>query len=476
MKLRQWQIECITLALRKYSYCGSHFLVMATPGAGKTRMTAELADRLFQRNEIDLVFCFSPRSIVSQDFSDELALRLNARLDGTIGALGQTFTYQTLQYLPDSFWQLFEQYRVFVIFDEIHHCAGSNLDNANAWGQEIMLKIMDKAKYTISLTGTPWRSDTAPIVLSKYANDDGNIQCDYSYGLTQAINDDVCLQPNVVVIDNDAITADTNGKMVQYGNFVELLAKSETTYQDLITHKQLIIHMLREANLKLTKIRRYNPTAGGLIVAHSDKHANQIATLLSGELNETATVVTYKKQDASGLIKQFRNSDQRWIISIGMISEGTNIPRLQVCCHLTDIRTELHFRQFIGRLLRVTTNKNKEAILFMPSERKLLEYAHRLNQDIPSQANIVTFKPMKKAIAVKSTNTSHALSELVPLLDANTDLELGSDMVETATQNGNMACLSLSYDRYFDITGKFKQASLQLGLSSLPEVLGKYEY
>ena len=43
-----------------------------------------------------------------------------------------------------------------------------------------------------------------------------------------------------------------------------------------------------------------------------------------------------------------------WIISVGMISEGTDIPRLQICCHLSLIRTELHYRQVLGRVLRMT--------------------------------------------------------------------------------------------------------------------------
>ena len=35
-----------------------------------------------------------------------------------------------------------------------------------------------------------------------------------------------------------------------------------------------------------------------------------------------------------------------------MISEGTDIPRLRVCCHLSRIRTELRYRQVLGRILR----------------------------------------------------------------------------------------------------------------------------
>ncbi len=70
---------------------------------------------------------------MSQDFSESLQLTTQERFDGLIGAKGRSLTYQSLQYLDVNFWQLFVKFRVFVIFDEIHHCAGSNLDNANAW-------------------------------------------------------------------------------------------------------------------------------------------------------------------------------------------------------------------------------------------------------------------------------------------------------------------------------------------------------
>lgn len=168
MKLRQWQSDCIALALKQYQSNQRHFLALATPGSGKTLMASELADQLLKRKLVDLVICFSPSSIVAKDFSESLHLRTQERFDGLIGAKGRSLTYQSLQYLDMNFWQLFERYRVFVIFDEIHHCAGSNIENANAWGEQIILNIQDKAKFTLALTGTPWRSDAAPIVLSNY--------------------------------------------------------------------------------------------------------------------------------------------------------------------------------------------------------------------------------------------------------------------------------------------------------------------
>ncbi|HCP01716.1 MAG TPA: diguanylate cyclase, partial [Rhodospirillaceae bacterium] len=51
-----------------------------------------------------------------------------------------------------------------------------------------------------------------------------------------------------------------------------------------------------------------------------------------------------------------------------MISEGTDIPRLQVCCYLSRIRTELHYRQVLGRVLRRTGEPDNQAWLFMLAE------------------------------------------------------------------------------------------------------------
>ncbi|HDL5329817.1 TPA: DEAD/DEAH box helicase family protein, partial [Pseudomonas aeruginosa] len=57
--LRGWQNSCINTALKHFSTT-PHFFCQATPGAGKTRMAAELASRLLEQDSIDLVMCFAP--------------------------------------------------------------------------------------------------------------------------------------------------------------------------------------------------------------------------------------------------------------------------------------------------------------------------------------------------------------------------------------------------------------------------------
>lgn len=476
MKLRQWQVNCINKSLKQYLNGKSHFLALATPGAGKTLMASELADQLLKSDLIDLIICFSPSSIVSQDFSQSLQLRVNERFDGLLGAKGHSLTYQSLQYLDKNFWQLFERYRVFVIFDEIHHCAGSSIDNANAWGEQIILNIQDKAKYTLALTGTPWRSDAAPIVLSNYMHPSNKISCDYVYGLAEAITDDVCRVPQIIAVDNNNISVVDDVETKTFTSFKCLLSQSIIPYQEIIENEKVIKYLISSAQKKLSAIRAKNSDAAGLIVASSVEHARQISMLMKACFNEDTIVVTYRESDPTSIIQQFRHAQTKWIISVGMISEGTNIPRLQICCHLTNIKTEMHFRQILGRILRMTDSKNQEAIMYMPAEPKLLEYAYRVNQDVPFEADVVKFEKMKtvvqKDIEGKDLSAVTFDKKRASPSQISIDLNGFEDVIEQsvpyeANEVFEEHFLTDAYERVVNIFGRFQQESIALGLSEL---------
>ncbi|MCU7977045.1 DEAD/DEAH box helicase family protein [Shewanella sp. SW36] len=384
MQLRQWQSECVKRALRHFYGAHRHFLCLATPGAGKSIMAAEVAARLFEDGLIDFVLCFSPSVNISQGMKQTFSNRLECRFDGVIGSVGCSYTYQGMLAFKEDFWQLLRRNRVLVVFDEIHHCAGRSLEDANVWGEEILLNIQAQAQYTLALTGTPWRSDQAPIVLSRYTDPDNLIQCDYVYGLKEAVADGVCRSPHIVLIDNDKIlVTDEENETKTYGSLDELLKSSSIPYQSIIENHEAIQHILALATNKLRAIKQSNPNAAGLIVASSVSHAADILNTLKTEFNETAQIVTYKEDDPSAKINEFRNSTTNWIVSVGMISEGTDIPRLQVCCHLSRVKTELYFRQVLGRILRTNASLNQQAWLYTFAEPKLVEFASRIAEEIP---------------------------------------------------------------------------------------------
>jgi superfamily II DNA or RNA helicase len=104
---------------------------------------------------------------------------------------------------------------------------------------------------------------------------------------------------------------------------------------------------------------------------------------------ESFQVVTTKTPDAQQVINGFKNSDCRWIVAVGMISEGTDIPRLQVCCYLSRIRTELHYRQVLGRVLRRMGEIDDQAWLFVLAEPTLKRFSQRIADDLPEDLAVV---------------------------------------------------------------------------------------
>ncbi|HBO7067585.1 TPA: diguanylate cyclase, partial [Pseudomonas aeruginosa] len=72
----------------------------------------------------------------------------------------------------------------------------------------------------------------------------------------------------------------------------------------------------------------------------------------------------------------------------------TDIPRLQVCCYLSRIRTELHYRQVLGRVLRRTGESDHQAWLFMLAEPTLQGFAERISDDLPDDLAVLKYVQM----------------------------------------------------------------------------------
>lgn len=470
MKLRKWQSECINKALDKYSKGQKHFLALATPGAGKTIMSSELSRRLLEQDKIDFVFCFSPSKIVAYDFGQSLEKSINARFDGLIGAKGCSKTYQAMQYLDHSFWNILNTHRVFVIFDEIHHCSGSTVDNANTWGRAIIEKIKNCAEYSIALTGTPWRSDASPVALSKYCDITRKIKCDYVYGLKEAIHDKVCRVPQLIALDNDNITLTKKDKTQHFKSFVNLLMESDLPYSKVVQNEIVIKQIIIKANFQLERLRLFNSNSAGLIVTSSISHAWQVHAVLRKVLSEDALVVTSDDDKPSEAIRQFRKGNDKWVISVGMISESTNIPRLQVCCLLTNVTTELYFRQILGRLLRVTNKPNQEAIMLMPAEPLFMEFAKNIIQDIPDSVPIVKVETVSDSVSLESevsiVQKSDDYCEELTLnsyndADMHTIFFSPSEVYKSDMQL-KQSLLSDTYERELGVFGRFKQETLEI--------------
>ncbi|MFS1447100.1 DEAD/DEAH box helicase [Vibrio lentus] len=411
--LRQWQVECSENALQKFRENRQHFFCQATPGSGKTVLAATVASRLLNDDMVDLVLCFSPSLTVSEGIKKTFSQTLNCTFNGGLGSIGQSLTYQSIQFLNDEFWETLRNHRVFVVFDEIHHCSGTELENANVWGQQVLTKIQGLATYTLAMSGTPWRSDSLPIVMGEYSDPDGQLLVDFQYTLKQAIDDGVCRAPNIVLVDNEQLSVCSSEKVESFSSILEMLKQTKASYQSVIHNQEAMEYLLGLGCDRLAKVRIDASNAGGLVVAASVQHAQAIKDILSLKFGQTVSIVTYRHEEPLAEIDRYRQSDSQWIVSVGMISEGTDIPRLQVCCHMSSVKTELYFRQVLGRILRIDSSMAQQAWLFTFAEQNLIQFAERIEDDIPESCIYVNMgKPMETELVNRQNNLTAKLSRV----------------------------------------------------------------
>jgi superfamily II DNA or RNA helicase len=220
-------------------------------------------------------------------------------------------------------------------------------------------------------------------VLGEYSDPDGRLFVDYQYTLKQAIADKVCRTPKLVLVDNEHLSVNSDDKVESFSSIMEMIKQTKTSYQSVIQNQEAMEYLLGLGCKKLAEIRSQSPSAGGLVVASSVQHAQKIKKILTQKFAQTVSIVTYRHEEPLAEIERYRQSVTQWIVSVGMISEGTDIPRLQVCCHMSSVKTELYFRQVLGRILRVNNSINQEAWLFTFAEQNLIEFSERIEQDIP---------------------------------------------------------------------------------------------
>jgi hypothetical protein len=137
--------------------------------------------------------------------------------------------------------------------------------------------------------------------------------------------------------------------------------------------------VLGQAHDRLRAVRRQQPDAGGLVIATDQDHAQGIARLLRNRFNVPAEVVVSDDPTASKKIADFAHNDRAWLVSVRMVSEGVDIPRLRVGVYATTTSTELFFRQAVGRFVRWQSGRaSQKAFVYIPDDPRLRAHAFQI--------------------------------------------------------------------------------------------------
>lgn len=379
--LRAWQTEALDAYFQNEP---KDFLAAATPGAGKTTFALRLATELLRRRTIDRITVVTPTEHLKTQWADaahKVGIRLDPNFSNAQKRHGRQFhgvavTYAQIAMKAHIHQDLTDSARTLVIMDEVHHGG-----DALSWGDALRIAF-SRAERRLSLTGTPFRSDTAPIPFVSYLPDrDGGLvsQTDYDYGYGRALHDGV-VRPVMFMVYAGSMRWRTRA-----GDEMEARLGQDNT-KDVTSQAwraaldpggDWIPQVMQAANNRLTEVRQSIPDAAGLVIATDQDDARAYAKVLFEITGEEPTVVLSDESGGGQKIDEFSADTSRWMVAVRMVSEGVDVPRLAVGVYATSAATPLYFAQAIGRFVRAR-RRGETATVFLPNVPQLMQLAQEL--------------------------------------------------------------------------------------------------
>ncbi|HEX5367503.1 MAG TPA: DEAD/DEAH box helicase [Acidimicrobiales bacterium] len=377
VRLRPWQKRALD---RLAAADTPDFLAVATPGAGKTTFALCAAVQSLHDHPGRRLVVVAPTSHLKLQWADaagRVGLHLEPGWQPSGGRLpadvhGIVTTYQQVASNPDAFRSLAAS--SMVVLDEIHHAG-----DERAWGEAVR-QAFEGAPRRLSLSGTPFRSDTRAIPFVRYVGDEA--VPDFEYGYADALGDGRVVRPVYFPRINgfmEWIAPDGSAQAAAFDDPLDRTRAAQRLRTALSLEGEWLPTVLLQANERLAALRRSQPDAGGLVIAADQDHAQGIADLLRHRCGVRATVAVSDDPLSSTRIARFAAASDPWIVAVRMVSEGVDIPRLRVGVYATTTTTELFFRQAVGRFVRWTRGvPRQKAYLFIPDDVRLRTWATQI--------------------------------------------------------------------------------------------------
>ena len=374
MTVRKWQADFWG---EIETFTGTSYLLVACPASGKTYAAARFAaDNMGTR--FDKVLVIVPGLNVKKHWA-QTAHKAGLSLDSDFvngGPLrddmdGLITTYASLASNRLIYKNRMNRGRWLLIADECHH-TGTHSDST--WG-DALKEIGDVAIFRLLLSGTPFRTDQRQIPFVKYEGDIAILDFEYEYH--QALADRVVRPVFFRYYKGDIAWEEPDRGRVDVSFDDELKDEDEnkrlSTALRILEPGRLASQMMQDAHTELMDIRDTNPTAAGMVLCIDQAHAQKVAEKIGQWIGIHPVVAISDDMDAQEKIEAFRNGTDPWLVSVQMVSEGTDIPRLQIGVYLTTTKTELFWRQAVGRFIRA--EKGGDASIYLPGDPRLKSLA-----------------------------------------------------------------------------------------------------
>lgn len=396
-----WILNAISKRVQTQKTGQKDFLANCCPGSGKTVFGVLAAEQDLKANKAQFVIICTPSTAVNAQWIKKFHEVSNVQISGsdknpwrpgkngefTIpdGFQGATLTYSALGIHFEELKKFAEKVPVVVIFDENHH-----LGLTLSWGNAAQAAF-ENAAQRLHLSGTVFRADVKIPFIRYGFNKEGKevSQHDFAYKYSDAVRDKICRMmsfPNYGGVvkgkyGSDNFEYDFKDELTDRQSAVRLRAcLSKDDDKNLPDFLQ---NILEEANEHLSFVRQSQPNAGGLVVAMDHKHAKKIKYFLES-LGETPELIISENGVGQLEIEKFAKSNHRWCVSVQMITEGVDIPRLRVGVYATNITSWLRFLQIIGRFARhqKIDQPNDTSWLYIPKDPNIWGMAGKILEEV----------------------------------------------------------------------------------------------
>ena len=380
--LRGWQRRAL---VRYLAARPRDFLLVATPGAGKTAFALRIASELLAEGTVDRITVVVPTEHLKVQWAAAGAtagIALDPHFSNSAAQTSEDYhgvvvTYAQVASHPMRHRVRTENRRTLVIFDEIHHGG-----DAKTWGDAVKEAFGDAAR-RLALTGTPFRSDDSAIPFVSYSPDELGLlrsSADHTYGYSDALADGV-VRPVVFLAYSGEARWRTSAGEEHAARLGEPLSAEQTARAwrtALDPTGEWMPAVISAADKRLTQKREDGmPDAGAMVIASDQKAARAYAKLITRITGEAPTLVLSDDPGSSRRISDFADGTGRWLVAVRMVSEGVDVPRLAVGVYATSASTPLFFAQAVGRFVRSRT-PGETASIFLPSVPALLQLASGL--------------------------------------------------------------------------------------------------
>lgn len=411
---RNWQVNCLTEMKTKFENKKNQFIVSVVPGGGKTRLALAWAKYLIAVDAIDFIVVVSPSIGIKDNWVesaklfdltisstyDTAALR-NATLDGIGSKLnGLSLTSSTLANAKEIVEVLCRKRKTLFIVDELHHSA-----DGMSWGDAIS-HVADSAVFKLGLSGTLTREDTYKIAFMNYDNGVG--VSDFSYDYAEAYKDGIVTPLQIETQSGSVTFIDEK----QYGpaavtrDFADEYYKNNSDDEDdtialntrlrWATKLPWAEDLITTAHSALVGIRSGNhKTARGIVACRDQAHAEEIFNFLINTLKATAILTTSDTDPDALRIREFKESNDQWLVVVGRAGEGVDIPDARVGALLNVTTTTTSIIQFLGRFIRlyadpkIMPHNEQGALVFTANDQRYIRIAkifhHAVEHDISGQ-------------------------------------------------------------------------------------------